>query len=258
MKKLGIFLLVTGFICAIFAFNIDTTVSTESKSIGGIYIPSTRVNNIGLMDERRNFLIFSGFQAVVGAILLLVGGAKNDNKLEAINAGTKRCPYCAEIINNQAIFCRYCQKDLEEKNNIKEEDVCSKISSDIFYCSNCMKSDSYYDSYNKIYCPNCNDYTGVINSKFLDEVNGNNQPLSSESAKEAACLTTPDIVTKIQQPEELSTENEIQHFSKCVKCGAEKSETTDCPACGVIYERAERLFLERLRKEKGMATGTAT
>jgi hypothetical protein len=60
MKNLGVLLLVIGGLWLFVSFNMDTTVTTGWGA----------VNNIGLMDQRRNHLMISGLIIVVGVILL--------------------------------------------------------------------------------------------------------------------------------------------------------------------------------------------
>lgn len=76
MKNLGIVLLIVGSIWALIAFNTDTTVTTESGFIGGTYIPSQQVHNIGKMDERRNHLTLSALLVVAGVFLFAFGKSR--------------------------------------------------------------------------------------------------------------------------------------------------------------------------------------
>lgn len=77
MKLVGIVLLIIGVLWAIVALKMDTTVETESSYIGGTYIPSQTVHNIGKMDERRNHLMLSGLLVVVGVVLFGFGTARS-------------------------------------------------------------------------------------------------------------------------------------------------------------------------------------
>ena len=71
MRTIGIILLVIGLIAVVNAYNMNTVVETEAQFIGGNYVPSQKVHNIGLMDKRRNELLVSCLVAVIGVGLFV-------------------------------------------------------------------------------------------------------------------------------------------------------------------------------------------
>ena len=89
MKSFGIFLIIIGVIWAIIAFSASTTVSTGFGE----------VNNIGLMTDRQNHLIFSGLTILIGVILFGFGSASVRSSANSnISQGRTSCPFCAEDI----------------------------------------------------------------------------------------------------------------------------------------------------------------
>lgn len=92
MKGIGIILLVAGLIGAVFALSMDTSVNTGYGS----------VNNIGLMAEKQNLLLFAGFAATVGAILFGFSSVQQGDKT-ALTTKTHSAPpnkVMAAILNN--------------------------------------------------------------------------------------------------------------------------------------------------------------
>ena len=63
MKIIGYLAIVIGVIFAVSALFMDVTVA-----ISGGY----RVNNLGLISSRQNYMIFGGFVAIAGIIIALV------------------------------------------------------------------------------------------------------------------------------------------------------------------------------------------
>ncbi|HHL3809173.1 TPA: zinc ribbon domain-containing protein [Klebsiella pneumoniae] len=107
MKIIGYLAIVIGVIFAVSALFMDVTVATS----GGY-----RVNNLGLMSSRQNYMIFGGFVAIAGIIIALVG-----DKLKASGTSVK-CPYCTELINSEAVKCKHCGSDVTPSKIIANTD----------------------------------------------------------------------------------------------------------------------------------------
>jgi hypothetical protein len=74
VRVLGLILVTVGVVCLLLALNMDTSVA----SYGSLYGPS-RVENIGLIAQRQNYLFVSGLVILVGVLLAIFGGRKTDD-----------------------------------------------------------------------------------------------------------------------------------------------------------------------------------
>jgi hypothetical protein len=97
MKALGIGLVVVGLLGALLAFNMNVAVDG--------------VNNIGLLNERSNFILFTGLAILIGALLVGFGSVANKSYAEQA-PDLRACPYCAELIKREAIVCKHCRRDV--------------------------------------------------------------------------------------------------------------------------------------------------
>lgn len=114
MKPFGIFFILVGIVWGVIAYNMETTVTVGGETIGSgsfsVYVPKNEVNNLGLMDTRRNHLMFSGLSIIVGVLLFGFGSISRSTDSSKL----KKCPFCAEAIQPDAKKCRYCNGDLPE------------------------------------------------------------------------------------------------------------------------------------------------
>ena len=72
MKKIGILLLVGGVLGCICALSMDTSVEI-SYPYGNVFNLPNRVNNLGLMNQQRNYLIISGLISIIGTLFAIFG-----------------------------------------------------------------------------------------------------------------------------------------------------------------------------------------
>ena len=70
MKAIGILFIIIGALLGIHALTMDVTVAVDYSGSNSLGLPE-RVNNIGLMSDRQNYLIFGGILLVIGLILTI-------------------------------------------------------------------------------------------------------------------------------------------------------------------------------------------
>lgn len=125
MRPLGIVLLVCGALGLVFALSMDTSVSAGSFG---------RVNNIGLMNDKQNYIIIAAVVLIAGVLMSLLAprgetvvSASQEPSSGAVAQGptSRPCPYCAEEIKAEAVKCRYCASDVEPL--AARCDFCSRI-----------------------------------------------------------------------------------------------------------------------------------
>jgi hypothetical protein len=104
--------MIGGGVFALFALNMDTAVS--SYGVG-------RINNLGLMADRQNYLIMSMGTVLVGVLLFLFGGKHSSNSPEPSTSQSdemRACPFCAEPIKKEAIKCKHCGSEVKAEPEV--------------------------------------------------------------------------------------------------------------------------------------------
>jgi|YNPNPStandDraft_1061719.scaffolds.fasta_scaffold158014_2 hypothetical protein len=111
MKTFGVFLIILGLIGGVFAFQMDTSVSTGYSE----YSPTGRVSNLSLMEERRTYLMVSGLSILAGVLLFGFGSIRSSGSGEPnADSDLRACPFCAEHIKKAATVCRFCNRDVPQ------------------------------------------------------------------------------------------------------------------------------------------------
>ncbi|MBT9161200.1 MAG: hypothetical protein DDT26_02504 [Dehalococcoidia bacterium] len=105
-RMVGLALLLGGIATAsYYFFYFDVSVSAPGGGLFGI----DRINNMGLMAQRQNGIIFSFGAALLGGVLIFLG----KDTTTGVNASERKCPYCAELVKAEAKLCRHCGKELQ-------------------------------------------------------------------------------------------------------------------------------------------------
>lgn len=117
MKKLGFLIMLLGVVLSYLALTMDVSVDTGYG----------RVNNLGLMADRQNYLFISAFMVVIGLVLYIFSLLTNGS------ASGYKCPFCAEKIQRDAVKCKHCGSDLALNLPAKSESHLDEWDAHKFY-----------------------------------------------------------------------------------------------------------------------------
>lgn len=109
MKAIGGVLIGLGLVWLGWAAMLDTTVVVMSQTYS---MPTGRVHNLGLMERRRTHLMLAGGTILVGTILMGFGSLRRQDTSDDLDDDLRVCPHCAEYVQAEAIYCRYCKRDI--------------------------------------------------------------------------------------------------------------------------------------------------
>lgn len=102
MRGIGIAILVLGGLIIVGAMAMDVSVPSGMG----------RVNNLGLMADRQNYLIVGGVVLIAGLLILLLGQRQPAHGQQS-DLDARPCPLCAETIRSAAIKCKHCGADVQ-------------------------------------------------------------------------------------------------------------------------------------------------
>ncbi|UXJ55055.1 hypothetical protein [Pseudomonas citronellolis] len=92
MRQMGIVLLVIGVVVIICALNMDVSVSTE--------VIGQRVNNIGLMADRQNYMMVGSLIVIVGLLMAIFGERATARTASEDDSQNSSCMRFLKLVTN--------------------------------------------------------------------------------------------------------------------------------------------------------------
>ena len=107
-------MLLAGIFLGIYALKMDISVAVDYPTGNSFGFPD-RVNNLGLMNDRQNYLIVAGVLSLLG-VIIAVSSKSSSSIPEEIEGNNKKCPQCAESVKSEAKICRFCNYEFPNEN----------------------------------------------------------------------------------------------------------------------------------------------
>ena len=102
-KGVGVIILVLGLFAVMLCMNMETSVETEFGD---------RVNNIGLMNDKQNYLILSSLIVISGLLIFLLSkdNSSTVNKIQSCSHCKSEIELEDDEIRSQHYVCPECQR----------------------------------------------------------------------------------------------------------------------------------------------------
>lgn len=112
--------MIIGIGAGVYSLTLDTSVEVSSKNA---WEPATRVNNLGLMNQKQNYIIFSGVIAIVGTLMLVFGkDAPSGSEDITSRIYETTCSFCnsgTEIDEKEYLIKKFLCPECGKENEVK-------------------------------------------------------------------------------------------------------------------------------------------